>query len=259
MNKNELVSLWNRTSDKSLVLMMTYIEEWCQLAAVRLSVRKLSPEVLADALEAVVREDWAKGCIRMFENQVVAHILTAEQVRRFLGIDGLSEPVRLDLGRRLCGSDATVDELIALTHDPDPSWRKKATREFLKRDATFAQWEQVLQCWGDEKHADVAVLLWNSFRKHFPKLNLGKLFEIAFHCSHVQDEVVKHYLQLKPEEFAASVEEAHCLSEPHALGMGDWGVCALWVKERLDDSQKAKMFRKAEQFLAYSRKLEKKN
>lgn len=51
--------------------------------------------------------------VECYEKQLVAHKLTPEQIRKFLGITVLNEDVKIDLRRRLCGADAAVDKLSA--------------------------------------------------------------------------------------------------------------------------------------------------
>lgn len=260
MNEKEVFALWNRTSERSFISMLEHVDEWRHFAATALLARDLSAENLVGALRVLARLDDKRTWLGSFESVLATRTtLSAKQIRDILHMHNayrMSDEVTRNLQRQLFGLGATADEVISLMGDRDVSWREQAVRKFLKMEVTFEQWKVALRCWGDERHADVAPSLWETFRARFPKLDLHTLFEFANTCTHVQDAVVKHYLVLKPSALAVSVDQVHLVCCAAGLVLNDpaYGG-ALWVRECLDISQQAAMHRKAEQFLVYARKL----
>lgn len=259
MNEKELFALWNRTSEKSLIAMLEHVDEWKPSVANALLARNLSSDGLISVLKVLAYRDDKRMWFSAFESRLTACTLTANQIRRVLNMHNaykLCAEITHYLQRRLLELGATVEEVISLIDDPDSGWREKAVQEFLRRDATLEKWRDALRCWGCETHADVAPLLWRVFRARFPKLDFSALFEIAQWCGHVQDEVVKLYLRMKPGAISSSADEAHLLFCVAGLVLNEpaYGG-ALWIREHLNDSERAKMCRKAKQFLAHAKKL----
>lgn len=255
----KLSSLWNTTSDDSLVRIVEHLSDsdWGLLATETLLARHPLPERLIEVMEHFPGKNWEPKMLPLFETELLTHTLNNEQIRNCRKLECLTPGTNRTLWLRMNKLEAMIEELIHMTGDVDPKERQKATQEILKRELSYEEWEKLLRCWGDENHADVVPQLWKVFRRKFPKVHMTSLFEIAQWCPHVRSEVVNCYLTLKPTEITVSPHQAHevyCLSALGTCKVDFLG--ALWVRESLDNAQQAKMLQKSKELLTYARKLE---
>ena len=261
MNADKMVRIWNSTSDRSLVKMME-IDEWKEIATDTLLDRHPTSDTLARALKKLGSSDLRGRFVAAYETEMLSRTLSPVEVRMFLECsEVLSDGALRALQHQLFGPAATIDEIISLTNDPDPTWREKAVAEVLRRrgELSYKQWtDGLLQCWGNENHADVAVRVWKAFREKYPTLDFDELFSVAQWCPHVQGFVFREYLMRKPHHIASSARDAHLLycAATKVLGEPAYGG-ALWVREDLSENQQKRLRKKAIEFVRYAEKLEK--
>lgn len=263
MTADTLLELWNMTSDESLVNLME-IEEWRYSAARTFLARRPPFDILVRAFELVLRDEELCGrFLIQYMDEIVSRPLSPDEIRAICSSHcfwRVSVRVQLDLRRRLLGPQATIEELIGLTRDPDPMWRERAVTEVLRRkdELSYKQWaEGLLRCWGDERHADIAPRIWANFREKCPHVDFWTLSEIAQWCPHVQGLVVDEYLTRTPRQIAPQQRDAHTLYGVAGLVLNSpvYGG-ALWMRECLAEEVRSRLHRKAESFVHYAQRLE---